>query len=74
MLNHTVYVEVLSKINRSFCTRLPGEEVKRQVIQLVNEINMRENLDMPHWEQQLLTRQLVHDLPNRDRLEASVYG
>ncbi|MBY0406832.1 MAG: hypothetical protein K2Q01_04015 [Rickettsiales bacterium] len=70
MISHTIYTELLACIDRSACASLTRAELKRQVLFLINEIASRQGCELPRWEQQLLTRQLLHDMPNADRLGA----
>ncbi len=66
MLNHIIYNEIASQINRSLCAYLPREDVKRHVLLIMAQITATKSLDLPAWEQQAVARQLVHDLPNLD--------
>lgn len=67
MHNHIIYKEVSRKISHAMCNYLPRGEVKAQVVYMINDIALRQHLALPDWEVQTLTRQLLHDLPNRDR-------
>lgn len=68
MSTHIIYLEVLTQIHRPTCAQLPRIEVKRQITQLISEAAARQNAALPGWESRLLTRQLLHAIPNRDRL------
>jgi hypothetical protein len=68
MLNHTVYNEVLSCIDRAACAELSRAEVKRKVLFLISHIAERQGYNLPDWEQQILAKQLMYDTPNADRL------
>jgi hypothetical protein len=67
MLTHVVYTQVVQSIDHSFCARLPRDEVLHRVTQMIGEFATREGLDLPKWEIEQLTRQLIHDLPSLER-------
>lgn len=68
MLNHVLYNDILAKVNRTLCAYLPREEAEAYIASLVNEIARQQQFTMPVWERKTLTRQLLHDIPNQDRL------
>jgi hypothetical protein len=70
MLKHIIYIEALSRVNREFCATLPRDEVKRRLSQLIEDISFEKGLELPEWEHQVLATQLVHDVPNKERLSA----
>lgn len=67
MHNHIIYLEVMQYIDPSHCARLPRSEVAKQANQIINDVAQLRGMHLPRWEVDLLTRQLIHDLPCLER-------
>lgn len=70
MPTYVVYNEILTHLDHAFCASMPRDELRRQVMQLIANIEAREKWAMPRWEHQLLIRQLLLTLPHGEHAPA----
>lgn len=64
-LSHTkdrIYNALMEQIDINTSSRLPREDLKRQIIDLIGEIVMEQKLALSQVEQQLLANQIVDDM------------
>jgi pilus assembly protein CpaF len=64
-----IYSHLMDQIDLSTASRLPREDLKRQIIDLIGEIVMEQKLLINHVEQQLLANQIVDDMLGLGPLE-----
>ncbi len=64
-----IYSHLMEQIDLSTASRLPREDLKRQIIDLIGEIVMEQKLLINHVEQQLLANQIVDDMLGLGPLE-----
>jgi len=57
-----IYALLMEQIDISTSSRLPREELKRQIIELIGEIVIEQKLPLSQAEQQLLANQIVDDM------------
>ncbi len=57
-----IYNLLMEQIDIATSSRLPREELKRQIIELIGEIVMEQKLPLNHAEQQLLAVQITDDM------------
>lgn len=64
-----IYAHLMEQIDLSTASRLPRDDLKRQIIDLIGEIVMEQKLLINHVEQQLLANQIVDDMMGLGPLE-----
>jgi len=57
-----IYALLMEQIDVATSSRLPREELKRQIIELIGEIVMEQKLPLSQVEQQMLANQIVDDM------------
>lgn len=64
-----IYARLMEQIDLQTASRLPEDELKRQIIDVIGEIVVEEKLAINHLEQQLLAGQIVDDMIGLGPLE-----
>jgi pilus assembly protein CpaF len=64
-----IYAKLMEQIDLQTASRLPEDELRRQIIDVIGEIVMEQKLAINHLEQQLLAGQIVDDMVGLGPLE-----
>lgn len=64
-----IYARLMEQIDLQTASRMPLEELRRQIVDVIGEIVMEQKLAINHGEQQLLAAQIVDDMIGLGPLE-----
>ena len=64
-----IYAKLMEQIDLKTASRLPEQELRRQIIEMIGEIVMQSKLAINQLEQQMLARQIVDDMIGLGPLE-----